>query len=350
MARHSRVVDHRQNFQPPTVLGGVKDEIVRPDVVGPERTIPDSGISRPAVLPDTRPASVPVRVTEIVNEMERGRVRRRGGGRGFIVAAVVALGLLVVAVLLVGGGYYAYTQFGQPVVSSGPVNPEAVRGVAARMEFVPIPAGTFLMGVPENEPGGTDPETPHRVTLTKPFEMGKFEVTQEEWQSVMGGNPSKFSGCAACPVDQVNWNDCQDFLKRMNDYSDLYVYRLPTEAEWEFACRGGTTESAPSPLGDFAWIRDNSGQMTHPVGKKRPNGYGLYDMYGNVWEWCQDYFGEYPKEAVKDPKGPMEGKYRVFRGGGWSSESVDCPAWKRLISEPEDRKLILGFRVVRERR
>lgn len=182
------------------------------------------------------------------------------------------------------------------------------------MEFKPIPAGTFTMG---------EGDTAHQVTLKKSFEMGVFEVTQEQYEKVMGKNPSKFKG-ANNPVEQVSWNDAVEFCRKLSELREEntagHVYRLPTEAEWEYACRSGTSTSYSfgndkSELGEYAWYKDNSGEKTHPVGKKKPNAWGLYDMHGNVFEWCQDYYGQPSTDPATDPMGPKSGSDRVFRGG-----------------------------------
>lgn len=156
---------------------------------------------------------------------------------------------------------------------------------------------TYKMGSPESEKDRFEDETQHDVTLTESFEMGQFPVTQSQWEAVMGNNPSYFKG-ENNPVECVSWNDAQEFIKKLNDEDTEYTYRLPTEAEWEYCARGGTTTAyhfsdSPKDLGDYAWFYDNSGGTTHPVGEKKPNQYGLYDMLGNVWEWCQDVYAKY---------------------------------------------------------
>ena len=176
------------------------------------------------------------------------------------------------------------------------------------MKFKLIPAGTFTMG----DASGDDDETPHEVTLTKPFKMGVHEVTQAQYEQVMGVNPSRFKG-ANNPVEMVSWEEAVEFCRRLSELpaekAAGNVYRLPTEAEWEYACRAGTTTKYSfgddeSELGNYAWSLENSGDKTHPVGGKKPNAWGLHDMHGNVSEWCQDCYGAYPIGSVTDPTGP----------------------------------------------
>ena len=213
------------------------------------------------------------------------------------------------------------------------------------MEFKPIIGGTFTMGQGREA---------HKVTLTKPFEIGVYEVTQEQYKKVMGTNPSDFSG-PQNPVENVSWDDAVDFCGKLSalpgEESAGYVYRLPTEAEWEYACRAGTTTEYSfgdsDSLGDYAWYDTNSGKTTHPVGQKHPNAWGLYDMHGNVWEWCQDCHADYPSGSVADPTGPSSGSFRVARGGSWFYAAGDCRSANRRRDSPSYRNSSLGFRVVR---
>jgi formylglycine-generating enzyme required for sulfatase activity len=214
------------------------------------------------------------------------------------------------------------------------------------MSFVTIPAGTFMMGE-----GGEA----HQVTLTKGFELGVYEVTQEQYEKVMGSTSSHFKG-PQNPVETVSWDDAVEFCRKLSalpaEQSAGYVYRLPTEAEWEYAGRAGTTTKysfgdSESELGDYAWYRDNSGGTTHPVGQKKPNAWGLYDMHGNVYEWCQDWYGAYPSGSVTDPTGAASGSDRVHRGGSWFHNSDYCRSADRNRYAPDNRYIALGFRVVR---
>ena len=194
------------------------------------------------------------------------------------------------------------------------------------MVLVPIPAGEFQMGSPESEKDRQDDETQHLVKITKPYYLSAYEVTQEQYEKVMGNNPSDSKG-ANKPVENVNWNDAVDFCRKLSE-QEGEEYRLPTEAEWEYACRAGTSTAYSfgndeSQLGKYAWfgsLQLISEHETHPVGEKLPNAWGLYDMYGNVWEWCQDRYryGAYGSEKViTDPTGPASGSRRVLRGGAF---------------------------------
>ncbi|MBW2345683.1 MAG: SUMF1/EgtB/PvdO family nonheme iron enzyme [Deltaproteobacteria bacterium] len=230
------------------------------------------------------------------------------------------------------------------------------------MKFVLIPSGTFTMGSPSDEAGRESDERQHHVTISKDFYMQATEVNQGQWQAIMGSNPSYFKNCGNnCPVEKVSWNDCQEFIKRLNQKDGTDKYRLPTEAEWEYACRGGSTTAFTNGgitelkcgydpnLAAIGWYCGNAGKKTHPVAQKDPNTWGLYDMHGNVWEWCQDWYGrDYPSGNVTDPKGPSSGKYRVLRGGCWSGFVRDCRSANRGGNYPGNRSLNVGFRVARD--
>jgi formylglycine-generating enzyme required for sulfatase activity len=230
-------------------------------------------------------------------------------------------------------------------------------GGGVRMELVLISAGEFMMGSPDSERhAGSDEKPEHRVRITKPFYLGKYQLTQEEWQRVMSGNPSFFKG-PRNPVEGVNWDRCQAFLGRLNQqYARAGgTFRLPTEGEWEYACRAGSSTrwcfgDQEGSLEDYAWCVTNSGSSTHPVGQKRPNAWGLYDMHGNVWEWCSDwydveYYGESPRN---DPTGPSSASYRVCRGGGWDGRARFCRSANRDFNRPGSEYSFLGFRVCLE--
>ncbi len=223
------------------------------------------------------------------------------------------------------------------------------RDAATGMEFVRIQPGEFMMGCSSGDNQCYENEKPaYRVRITKGFEMGKYEVTQAQWESVMGSNPSNFRG-ADRPVERVSWNDAQDFLQKLNSRQDGYRYRLPTEAEWEYAARAGTTGSYAGNLDAMAWYSINSGGQTHPVGQKQPNAWGLYDMHGNVWEWAQDWFGNYAAAAQTDPGGPVNGQSRVQRGGCWYSVVArNARVSVRGNDVPTIRNNFVGFRCVRE--
>lgn len=222
-----------------------------------------------------------------------------------------------------------------------------------------IPPGRFLMGSPDREVGRFDDEGPqHEVQLTQGYWLADSPCTQALWQAVMGSNPSHFQGSNR-PVEQVSWEDCQEFVKRLNERVPGLHARLPTEAEWEYACRAGTSgatwlgqldlkeDDSAEILEPIAWYWKNSGGETQPVRGKAANPWGLYDMIGNVWEWCQDYWGAYEAGACIDPTGAVSGTHRVLRGGSWDSDARLERAAYRLGLAPDDRDSSLGFRLAR---
>ena len=222
-----------------------------------------------------------------------------------------------------------------------------VNGVS--FEMVRVEGGTFRMGATaEQEDEAWDDEMPvHSVTLSS-YYIGKTEVTQALWQAVMGSNPSRSRG-ADLPVENVSWDDCQEFIRKLNSMTGQN-FRLPTEAEWEFACRGGNNSrgykySGSNNLGSVAWYDGNSGGKTHSVATKSPNELGIYDMSGNVWEWCSDWYGDYSSDAQTNPKGPVSGSYRVGRGGSWFSRVRDCRSSIRFNNNPTNRNNNLGLRL-----
>ena len=239
------------------------------------------------------------------------------------------------------------------------------------MKLVLIPKGTFQMGSPPVGKGSSPTECQHEVKLTQDYYLGAFEVTQAQYKKVMGKNPSYFQdeniseekpqarGTARKidysnhPVEQVSWENAVEFCERLSKLSDENkagrVYRLPTEAEWEYACRAGSKSAfsfgeKAKPLGDYAWFEGNSNNQTHPVGLKKPNAWGLYDMHGSLWEWCSDWFGDYPKGAAIDPSGPREGLGRIVRGGNFSTRAAWCESAFRMPI-PFDSANVIGFRV-----
>ncbi len=222
-----------------------------------------------------------------------------------------------------------------------------VNGVS--FEMVRVEGGTFRMGTTsEQEDDAYSDEKPvHSVTLSS-YYIGKTEVTQALWQAVMGSNPSDFEG-DDLPVECVSWDDCQEFIQKLNSLTGRN-FRLPTEAEWEFACRGGNNSrgykySGSNNLGSVAWYDDNSGGQTHPVATKAPNELGIYDMSGNVWEWCSDWYADYTSYSQTDPTGPQSGSRRVIRGGCWINYARGCRSSNRNGNYPTRRNLNLGLRL-----
>jgi len=215
------------------------------------------------------------------------------------------------------------------------------------IEMVWCPAGEFLMGSPTSEADRNSDETQHPVTLTRGFWMAKTECTQEQWEAVAGSNPSNSKG-ATLPVEQLSWDEVNAWLVTMNARHPLtegWKWELPTEAQWEYACRAGSTTAYAGTLDAMAWYSDNSGSKTNVVGTKKANAWGLHDMHGNVWEWCRDWYGDYPAGSTVDLGGSSSGSYRVRRGGGWDSGAAYCRSAFRPGGPPVYRSIFLGFRV-----
>jgi formylglycine-generating enzyme required for sulfatase activity len=225
------------------------------------------------------------------------------------------------------------------------------------MKFVLIPAGTFVMGSPVNEAERNEDERQHEVTITKPFYLQTTELTQGQWKKVMKCIPFSFfyfKECGDdCPVENGSWRWAQDFVRELNKMEGTNKYRLPTEAEWEYACRAGSTTtyhfgSSDDALGDYAWYFENSLSNTHPVGQKKPNAWGLYDMHGNVAEWCQDWYGDYPAGSATEAEGPSGGAYPAPRGRAWVDMAKQLRSASRGRYVPGARLNVIGFRVARD--
>lgn len=269
---------------------------------------------------------------------------------GVIAAVAAALGLL---------GYGIWTGLPDKQTNNSPPESRQANsftvelGNNVKLELVNLPGGEFTMG---SNDGDSDEKPPHRVKVG-PFAIGKYEVTQAQWKALMGDNPSYYKWADDLPVENVSWNMAQDFIKRLNDKLRDGTYRLPTEAEWEYAARAGSQSrysfgDDASELHNYAWFYDNSdyqmqARQTHPVGRLKPNAFGLFDMHGNVWEWCEDWYRPYPSAEATDPTGPRNGSYRVLRGGSWSFDAVYCRAALRSSWTPGDRSDHLGFRLLR---
>jgi formylglycine-generating enzyme required for sulfatase activity len=214
-----------------------------------------------------------------------------------------------------------------------------------------IRPGKFTMG---SSTGSKDEQPPHEVEITKPFYLGQYEVTQGQWKAVMRNNPSFFKDCGDnCPVESVSWEDVQEFIRKLNQMEGGSNYRLPTEAEWEYACRAGsqtayTFGDDPGRLGDYAWYDGNSNRRTRPVGERKPNAWGLYDMHGNVWEWVQDWYskGYYIDSPRLNPQGPSSGQAKVLRGGSCYSELKLVRSYYRVRYFATYRGNYIGFRLV----
>lgn len=287
--------------------------------------------------------------------------------RRVVLIAVASLIVLVVAAVLIwrtqrdrnSSGITNQTAVVQPSLATqpspgkssqtpAPAKPSPTAGAVVQnqmgIELVYVPAGSFMMGANSLY----EFETPaHQVTFKESFYMGKYEVTQAQWKSVMGTNPSSFKG-NNLPVEQVLWNEVKEFVRKLNEMNDGYAYRLPSEAEWEYACRAGTTGDYPGKLSEMAWYSENSGNKTHAVGGKQPNAWGLADMHGNVWEWCQDSYHDSYNGAPTDGSAWLGGgdqKSRVLRGGSFVEEASDLRCAHRW-GYSTDYRLPWGFRVV----
>lgn len=239
-------------------------------------------------------------------------------------------------------------------------------GGGVRLEMVTLEPGSFWMG---SDSGENDQKPFHRVTITRSFGIGKYEVTQDQWKAVMVSNPSQFAPAHVfldLPVENVSWDDCQEFIRVLNAKTGM-KFRLPAEAEWEYACRAGSAGDFAGNLDSMGWYYENAGRTrltdsswksgsaaqngneTHPVGQKQPNAWGLYDMHGNVFEWCQDWYDEkyYGRSPGTDPTGATGGSDRVARGGSWGGSAVYCRSSFRGWNAPSSRHSDLGFRLAR---
>ncbi|HEY5885141.1 MAG TPA: formylglycine-generating enzyme family protein [Pyrinomonadaceae bacterium] len=263
------------------------------------------------------------------------------------------------------------TRTSAPATTTSPLTPMSRTRIGqAGIEFVFVPAGEFMMG---SANGDADEKPVHRVTISQGFYMGRYEVTQSQWQTVMGSNPSDFKG-DNLPVERVSWDDVVAFVARLNAQNDGLTYRLPTEAEWEYACRAGTTGDYAADLDTMGWYANNSGRgrldadeisrtdfanytkridanggQTHAVGTKLPNSFGLFDMHGNVWEWCQDLYHDGYNAAPRDGSAWLSGgeqKKRVLRGGSWLVPATYLRSASRVINSPDFRGRSNGFRLV----
>jgi len=279
-----------------------------------------------------------------------------------VIVAVVVLCVIVAAVL------YFKSRAGRAGASNqaGKRPRETITvdlGAGVKMEFLSLPAGRFMMGAAPEEDGAYADESPqHTVIIDKDIWLGKYEVTQAQWQRVMSNNPSAFQDAGpSAPVESVTWDDCAAFFEKLNALLSsntngpaLKGFRLPTEAEWEYACRAGTTTRFSGGGNDgevtkFAWCSANSENTTHPVGQKKPNAWGFYDMQGNVWEWCSDWYGAYSESLEKNPTGQPYGAARVLRGGSWAGYTLSTRSARRFFGIPSVSTNEFGLRAAWER-
>ena len=252
---------------------------------------------------------------------------------------------------------------GSPILGQ---QPKAITN-SIGMKLMLVHADSFDMGSPDDEIGRLEiQETIHGVTISRSYYLGAYEVTQEEYKKVVGDNPSYFStmtmggrDSSKYPVENLSWNDAVSFCEKLSELPDEKAagrkYRLPTESEWEYACRASSSSAyccgdSRDELAEFAWFEVEADDpklkdRTHPVGLKKPNRWGLYDMHGNVWEWCHDWFALYPSEAVTDPKGPPKGSVRVYRGGSWEDRADGCRSARREGDAETHSRLHVGFRI-----
>ena len=237
----------------------------------------------------------------------------------------------------------------ETVTVVGP-NLEVEESNEVNIEMIEVDGGTFQMG---SNDGESDEKPIHSVTLISYF-IGKYPVTQAQWKAVMGAsttlsNPSNNKNCDNCPVENVSWDDVSGFIVGLNRQTGK-KYRLPTEAEWEYAARGGNrsqgyTYSGSNTIDNVAWCKDNSSSKTHPVGEKQANELGIYDMSGNVWEWCSDWYDAYSSGSQTNPTGPNSGSNRVLRGGSWINNATNCRVVYRNFAAPSHRSFLIGFRL-----
>ena len=325
------------------------------------------------VMDLTGPASCPAPVFRDGSQHYSGRVFRGGSSgynapsvraasrkRGESRARLVYVGFRI-ALIAVEPSPQVAASVSQPDQTSPATMPPArVAAPATRtvtglnLTLQPVPAGAFTMGSPADEPGRHDSEGPQtRVTISQAFWLGKHVVTQGQYEAVMGTNPSHFKNVGkAAPVEKVSWDDAMTFCQKLAEREraarrlpEGYAFTLPTEAQWEYACRAGTTGPYAGNLDAMAWYTKNGDKTTHPVGKKQPNAWGFYDMHGNVLEWCLDWHGVHPGGAVTDPTGAASGYRRVIRGGGWGHVASGCRSAVRHVGSPASCDFYVGFRV-----
>jgi formylglycine-generating enzyme required for sulfatase activity len=278
-------------------------EMIRALSPRPSVTQPPIPAPSPAPLPQTLPPPPPPNVSGVIARLEDDRKQLKTASK----RPFIYVGLALLLVVFGGGGLATWYLVTKRPSITGKIG-DSIK-LPSGIEVMYIPKGAFQMG---SENGYWDEKPVHRVVISEPFFLGKYEVTQAQWESVMGMNPSYFQNCPQCPVENVSWDNCQEFIRKLNAKGDGYTYRLPTEAEWEYACRSETTGDYAAYLDAIGWYKVNSGSKTHPVGQMKPNAWGLHDMHGNVNEWCADsYSGNYYNTSpTNDPKGPPQAEFK----------------------------------------
>ena len=349
-------------------------EAMKKTQLASDSPVTPTATAKPEGMKKTQLAPAPAPSTPAVRPPARPRTKSQGMSRSVIAASglvVLSVCILAIAIGLVlwnqkasdpiakgkADGFVKKEELPGPKVNDKKENeliqPKAGDLIAndLGMKFAWIPPGSFLMGSPANEKDREHYETQHRVNLTKGFRMGIHTVTKAQWRTVMGTNPNNFKG-DDLPVETASWNDCVEFCTKLSK-RESKNYRLPTEAEWEYACRAGSQTAYhfgddPSNLGDYAWFRENTNVNPHPVGQKKPNSWGLYDMHGNVWQWCEDWWdGDYYSNSPGDnPVNTKATLYRVARGGSWAFSPRYCRSAFRQNFSPGNRGDGFGFRVV----
>ncbi len=328
------------------VTTGAPDPLPRLDRIGASVSPGVAAVVTLALSPktDDRPPSASAMRAALRTAQTRSAQRAR---RARVAAALISFLVLgsIAAWYVAAASSDARSQSTQPTGPARPISPDPAFETAIGLSFVEIPSATFDMGMY----GAWGNESPmHRVTISRRFQMGTCEITQAQWRAVMGTDPSAFHG-DDLPVETVSWEDAKEFCGQLGMRTG-HVYRLPTEAEWEHACGvmpGGPMDQLYDDLS--GWYNVNAQGMTHPVGQKPPNRYGLHDMHGNVWEWCEDWFAFYPSDATTDPTGPATGQLKVFRGGAWSLGVAAARVTNRAYNSPSGRGMDVGFRIVKIR-
>ena len=338
----------RQFLSAPQPVVEEATQAVLPESVAEETEVMEKPRLKPEPEPELKPHPNPTSEKFADSEPER-RSNKLSWGIGVGIAAAFVAAVIVSFLLLKGPSVVTDVTDNMEEVNTSPRADETITVNGVSFKMIRVEGGTFTMGATsEQDSDASDDEKPvHQVTLST-FSIGETEVTQELWQAVMGSNPSYFKGSRR-PVEKVSWEDCQDFIRKLNSLTGRR-FRLPTEAEWEYAARGGNKGNGhkyagSSAIDNVAWHYGNSGSQTHDVATKRANELGLYDMSGNVWEWCQDGYGSYSSGSQTNPTGASSGSVRVSRGGSWSLNAMYCRVSYRDYIAPSFRYFNLGLRL-----